>query len=420
MSITKRIFASFIAFGLTMGLVFPVYSYFFVVFKDGMFPFFMFGAIIAGLIVGISNFFIYKLIINSVLNKMEVVLDEYKDGNYEKKLLINSKDVIGNLTTSINELGLSLDQVINHKINGAIKEDAIFLNDLSKDLKKSLEDLNKVYIDLSILINSLTNQIKSNDSSLEATNVTVNMMRETFQFFQSSVEQFISFNDYLKNVSNESENSIAASIDITKKLSNISTQIVDSLKIIGELSDNMYLKLTDIVKISDKTNILALNSSIEAARAGEYGKGFSVVATEIKSLADETKEITDNIQIDVSLSTQKLQESQDLFEGFSKQTDDQLLVSDNIHNNFENLESAINNFESRIIKTKNEFDSLTNQMFALSGAMSSIDASSKSLIESSQSAINNNSNIKEAIGSLSKINKNIDLLSNRLLEIIKK
>ena len=61
--------------------------------------------------------------------------------------------------------------------------------------------------------------------------------------------------------------------------------------------DQIQQLVEGILAISDQTNLLALNASIEAARAGEQGKGFAIVATEIGSLANSTKELVESIQL---------------------------------------------------------------------------------------------------------------------------
>src|SRR5699024_11167588 len=97
----------------------------------------------------------------------------------------------------------------------------------------------------------------------------------------------------------------------------------------NELSDNLSINmnnlqqkiektndfLQEIVDVSEQTNLLALNASIEAARAGDAGKGFSVVAEEIRKLAETTNEIvdriTENMKVVHTTNTEALQQMND-------------------------------------------------------------------------------------------------------------
>jgi methyl-accepting chemotaxis protein WspA len=68
------------------------------------------------------------------------------------------------------------------------------------------------------------------------------------------------------------------------------------LAVLNEKAGNINQVVTTITKVADQTNLLSLNASIEAEKAGEYGKGFSVVATEIRRLADQTAVATYDIE----------------------------------------------------------------------------------------------------------------------------
>src|SRR5436190_20983556 len=80
------------------------------------------------------------------------------------------------------------------------------------------------------------------------------------------------------------------------QLASSSGQISQRLSAINEKADNITGVVTTITKVADQTNLLSINAAIEAEKAGEYGRGFLVVAREIRRLADQTAVATLDIE----------------------------------------------------------------------------------------------------------------------------
>ena len=175
---------------------------------------------------------------------------EIGEGKLSRKLTIKRKDEIGLLADSLNQTTEQLQSIVKN-----ITEGADLLNQTAFKLTQSSHEL----------IGVADNQ---EGSSINAEN----SINELLSFINKSTEN----TRFAESLSNETNNKVSLSSDKFQASVQSMQHIADKIKIIND--------------IAFQTNILALNAAVEAARAGDSGRGFSVVAGEVRKLADRSKE----------------------------------------------------------------------------------------------------------------------------------
>lgn len=369
---------------------------------------------VAALIAIGIGIFVARMIGRPVVT-LRNLMKEGEEGNLTVRMNVSSQDEIGQLGHSFNQMMEKITQLVQ-QTNLSAQEVLATAAELSDASKKTAVSAKEIAV--------ATEEIAGGASSLAVESERGNELTHNISIqMKSVIDTNLVMGTAASSVQQSSEQGIQYMSELIAKTNETETMTRDMVEKVDNLKESTrsIRKILDVLNnLTKQTNILSLNATIEAARAGAAGKGFMVVADEIRKLADQSRQsiaivgqVTETIQKEIDETVNALSNAYPMFQ-------QQIVSVKEADAIFKEVHSHMNGFITQLSEVTESIDNLNASQVVLSDAMSNVSAVAEESSATSQEVASLSSEQLNISSGLVRLSDKLEQLSNSLQESLSK
>lgn len=217
-----------------------------------------------------------RRVIRAIQNMVHVV-GSISTGDLREKALIVTHDEVGMLAVKVNQMSDRMREMV-----GEVQRAGVQVSTSSGELSATAREQEQMMTEQ---MTSATSAVQSVQEIRQVAENLVHTMQSVASMFQDTAA-----------IASQGQGDLVRMKEVMQHMEAASETISNRLKIIDQKAENITTMVTTITKVAEQTNLLSLNAAIEAEKAGEFGRGFTIVAREIRRLADQSAVATLDIE----------------------------------------------------------------------------------------------------------------------------